>query len=156
MLGRACISKMGIQICSWISKPKISAPYICVYFFFKHCPKWVWKSIHHFVHVWPCLHLQNGYPNILSYFKTEKFSPRYPRPFIFYGSSKMSPEINSSLCACVAMSLQNGYPYILSDFKTEKFNPRYPRPFVFHGSSEINPEINSSLCACVATVASPK
>jgi hypothetical protein len=51
------------------------------------------------VHPRPRFHLQNGYPNMLSYFKIENFSPRYLRLFVFHGSSEMSREINLSLCA---------------------------------------------------------
>ena len=115
---------MGIQICSHISKSKISAPAICVYSFFTDHPKWVAKSICHFVHEGPHLHLQNGYPNMLSDFKTKKFNPWYPRPFVFHGSSEISPEINLSLCACGAtLSSPKWVSRYALEFKNRKFQP---------------------------------
>ena len=39
---------------------------------------------------------------MLSDIKTEKFSPRYLRLFVFHGSSEMSREIDLSLSACGA------------------------------------------------------
>ena len=76
MWGHACISKMGIQICSRIFKPKSLALDIRIRSFFTDHPKWGPNSIRHFVHLGPRLHLQNGYPNMLSDIKTEKFSLR--------------------------------------------------------------------------------
>ena len=74
--GHTCISKICIQICSQILKPKSLALDIRVRLFFTDHPKWGPNSIRHFVHLGPRLHLQNGYPNMLSDIKTEKFSLR--------------------------------------------------------------------------------
>ena len=75
----------------WVSKStlrfqkrKILAPDIRVRSFFTDHPKCVHKSIRHSVHVRPRLHLQNGYPNMLSDFKTGKLCHQYPRLIIFH------------------------------------------------------------------------
>ena len=115
---------MGIQICSQISQPKISTPDIHVFSFFTDRLSWAPKSIRHFVHLGPCLHLQNGYPNMLSDFKTEKFSPRYSRPFVFHGSSKMRPKLNLSLCASEAtLSSPKWVSKYALIFQNKKFQP---------------------------------
>ena len=64
------------------------------------------------------------YPNMLSDFKTEKFSPRYSRPFVFHGSSKMRPKLNLSLCASEAMLSSPKWvsKYALI-FQNRKFQP---------------------------------
>ena len=155
--GHTCISKIGIQICSRILKPKSLDLDIRVRLFLTDHPKWGPNSIRHFVHLGPHLHLQNGYPNMLSDIKTENFSPIFLVCSFFTYHPKWVPK---SICHFVhagpRLHLQNGYPNMLSDFQTDKFSPRYPRVLIFHGSSELRPEVNSSLSSSGATLASPK
>ena len=95
-----CISQMGIQIFFQILYPKTSTLVICVPKFFMIHVKRVPKIIRHFVHVGLLLYLQNGYPNMFSNFKSEKFIPCYVCSFILTRSSENSPQNDSPLRPC--------------------------------------------------------
>ena len=117
MRGHACISKMGIQICSRISKMKSSTPNIRFRSVFKDRPKWVPKSIRHFVHAGAHLHLQKRYPNMLSNFKNENFNPDICVCSFFMDRSKWVPKsIHHFVHVGPRLHLQNGYPNMLSNF----------------------------------------